>query len=331
DLGPFQQYQSSKNDPLVIYQPDDAYRVNGGSSLDVPGMDFTPGLGTNPSNGAVIYYDLAQKVDTSQRMQMDILDASGEVIRTYTNQKDKKFRPYEGGPAPAPLLSGKLGLNRFVWDLRRDGIPAIPGVFVFGDYRGHRVAPGTYTIRLTVDSLEQSTRVEVLGDPRLEVSAADYAQQQNNLGQIENSVIDIHQSINRLRNARQQVRDLLEILGDEEKYQPLADSGRSVMKTISEWEKNLIQPQQKTFQDVINYPNKLNAEFLFLRNVMDSHDPRATEGAKIRLGELLSTWNKYKNELSKIINEDVADFNKMFKQMDLDRIIIPEENQEGNK
>ncbi len=38
------------------------------------------------------------------------------------------------------------------------------------------------------------------------------------------------------------------------------------MKSIVDWENNLIQPKQKTFQDVINFENKLNAEFNMLRS-----------------------------------------------------------------
>ena len=127
-------------------------------------------------------------------------------------QKDQKFQRWEGGPSPATVLPAKPGLNRGNWDLRRQHLPAIPNVFVFGDYRGHLVAPGAYTLRLCTekDTLTQSCLI--LPDPRIQADQQDYKDQQALLLRIENAVKDVHQSVNQLRKVKEQLALRLELL-----------------------------------------------------------------------------------------------------------------------
>ena len=43
----------------------------------------------------------------------------------------------------------------------------------------------------------------------------------------------------------------------------LIEMAKKITFKIDEWEQNLIQPKQKTFQDVINYHNKLKAQIIY--------------------------------------------------------------------
>jgi len=76
---------------------------------------------------------------------MDILDASGKVVRSFSSEKDKNYKPHNGGgPRPAPTLSKKEGLNRFVWDMKTPILPGVPGAYIESRFSGHVVPPGTY-------------------------------------------------------------------------------------------------------------------------------------------------------------------------------------------
>lgn len=325
DLGPFQQYNTDlKQDSLYVYKPRDTPRMNGLGPEEVGGR-LPSGVGGNPPNGVAIYYNLAKKLDTTHLLSLEILNAQGEVIRTINNQKEKNFKAYEGGPAPKQRLSTKKGMNRFVWNLRRDGIPPIPNVFVFGDYRGHKVKPGKYQARFKYNEYERIVDFEVLADPRLKASAADFSKQQAALLKIEKAVIDIHKSVNQMRKAQDQIKLWKNVLKDREDAQELLEKADELMKKMKAWEEGLIQPQQKTFQDVINYPNKLNADFLFLRGVIDAHDPRITQGQEKRLGDLLNMWNGEKQELNKLVNEDVKEMNRLFQQLNVPHLVVPQE------
>jgi hypothetical protein len=53
-------------------------------------------------------------------------------------------------------------------------------------------------------------------------------------------------------------------------------------------EEKLIQPNQKTFQDVINFPNKVEAQLLHIYGTIDGIQPPVTNGQKKRAADVIS-------------------------------------------
>jgi len=111
----------------------------------------------------------------------------------------------------------------------------------------------------------------------------------------------------------------------------LGDSNESIVKMadslitkIEKWEDNLIQPDQKTFQDVINFPNKLNAEASDLMGRMSGMQPILTKGMIERLSDLQDLYSKVKEEQDQIINEDFVALNEAIKNADVNLILFPE-------
>jgi hypothetical protein len=102
--------------------------------------------------------------------------------------------------------------------------------------------------------------------------------------------------------------------------------GKELNKKIDKWESNLIEPRSKNFQDVINFPNKLNSEFLQLRGVADSHDPKLTKGAQDRAKDVQSDWAKYKMQMNQLIEKDIAEYNRVFKEKNMPAL-MPEKKE----
>src|SRR5439155_556065 len=73
--------------------------------------------GVNPSTGVVIYYQLPELKD-SVLLTLEIRDASGNLVHSYSSKKDSTYKKYDGGPPAEPVLSQTKGLNRFVWNMR---------------------------------------------------------------------------------------------------------------------------------------------------------------------------------------------------------------------
>ena len=313
---------------LKLFEPKPTYL------LDVPVPDEPmPGMGQNPMNGVIIDYFLQEEVPDSVLITLEVLNASGEVIREYDNQKDESFKKYPGGPTPKALIPAKAGINRFAWDFRTSSIPNVPDVFVNGDYRGYVVPPGDYQIRLALGEESQTVNCTIVPDPRLDATEADYAAQQKILASVEDNVKEIHQSVNAMRKAKEQVKSINDILKDMEGKELLVNTGKALISRIEDWEENLIQPKQKTFQDVINFPNQLNSELLNLKSRVGSHDPQPTEGAQQRLDDLLVEWKTQKAAMNKIINVELAAFNQMYLEQNIPAVILPlpEEAPEAGK
>ena len=315
DLGAIQNIKTDKS-TVQIFKPKDTYRLFGGSA-----SNFVPGLGQNPKSGVTFDYYLGKDID-SLELKLEVLE-NNKVIRTYSSKKDKNFKSWAGGPPPPQVIPAKKGYNRFTWDFQRETLPGVEGVFVHGDYSGSNVAPGNYTLRLTLDGENSSeTQVTILPNPNVKSTASDFNEQQTALMQIENTVKDIHESVNNMRSAKSQLEGYAKLLKDNDAAKGLLEKGKNLIERITTWEENLIQSKQKTFQDVINFNNKLNSQLLHLKGFIDVDEPKLTQGSKERLQDLMKEWTTFKNERDAIINTEMAAYNKQYKDLNLPAIII---------
>ncbi len=314
DIAAIQNIDTPKQ-PVKIFKPKDTYRIFGGST-DKP----VPGLGQNPKSGVTFDYYLDKNAD-SLNLELEVMH-NGKLIRTITNKKPKEFKSWPGGPSKPQVLPSKKGYNRFTWDFRKETLPAVDKVFVYGNYAGAKVGPGTYALRLTLDGLTSETEVNILPNPKVIASMDEYAEQQSVLDQIESAIKNIHESVTAMRSAKSQLKDYAKLLKENEKAKELLEKGKSLIERIDTWEQSLIQPNQKTFQDVINFNNQLNAEFMELKSYVDAAEPKVTKGAKERLKDLLADWKTYENERNTIVDQDMQEYNQMFKDLELPALIL---------
>ena len=143
------------------------------------------------------------------------------------------------------------------------------------------------------------------------------------LNQIDEAITDIHNSVNRFRGVKEQLENRLKFLRDQEGQEALLEKGDAALNAITDWEENLIQPKQKTFQDVINFRNKLNAELIFLKSVIDTFEPKVTDQAQARFEELTGEWKELKQGMNNIINTEMKAFNEAYQAAGLPVLILP--------
>ena len=320
DLSPLHQL----NDEIAgadvhLFAPHPASRMAGGSNQ-------TPGQGQNPPSGAIVYYYLAEAPDTSTiDVKLDILDATDSVIRTITTKVEGPSTPGPGGNQAGQKLSVEAGLNRFVWNLRHNNVTRVPKLFTFGSLQGYRVGPGTYTARLTVGETQQTQPFEVVADPRKNLSPGDFQEQQTLLASIYESVDEIHASVAKMRQVREQVKDLLARAKGYPEVDTIAVAGAVLMDRMTAWEEALVQSKQETFQDVINFPNKLNAEFIWLLGNVDAAGPPVTQGAHDRFADLSQLLHAQRVEMNVVLEQEVAEFNMLVQQQAVPAVIVPVE------
>jgi len=317
DLSPIQEEQQIAGFHLVT--PKTNYRI---FSRATPKNSTQ---GTNPLNGVILDYYLPKGTD-SLEVRLEILQGD-RVLRSYTSKKNKEQKSWPGGPAPEQVLPKKEGFNRFHWDLRRANLPSVENVFVYGSYMGTTVAPGDYKARLTYLDQEKEVSFTVLPNPNLSATQEDFDQQQALLAQIEKAIYTVHQSVSAMRQVQKQLNHYLEVLKGTDKFTGLLDQAQAIDKKLKRWERGLIQPDQKTFQDVINFHNKINAEWMYLKEFVDAEDPKVTQGALERHEDLTQQWNEQRAALKQIIEEDFKAFEEAFKTAQVPALIftVPKE------
>ncbi len=313
DLSALQESNGERPEGLVdIMTPKQTVRFTGFSSA---------GAGANPKAGVILDYYLGEDVG-EEEVRLDIMNAEGEVIRSYSSIKDKKFKSYPGGPPAPTVIPAKKGFNRFAWDFRTETLPDVPNVFIYGSYRGHQVAPGKYSARISFKDQAKSVDIQIKADPRLEVEQDTWKQQQEILDHTVKQISDIHAKVNSMRQLRDQIQAYNKLLGDNASHEDLVKLGEELVEKIDKWEGQVVETRQKSTQDVINWPSKLNAAYFYVRGRLDEHDPRVTQGVRNRLADLDKEWTAYKKESTNLLQNEVQAFNELFKKKAIPALII---------
>ncbi len=198
----------ARNEPF-LFKPGPAVRVRAAVNEPTPWPPELP-AGESAPPGALIDYYLPR--DAGGEVRLEILDAAGKVVRTYSSA-EPVFNPDPGKdmaaydvvcrktptaaycglplywPAPQFIVSTKAGMHRFSWDLKFDPVSpadlipagdeeatgAVPGR-TYPNYNVPWVPPGTYRVRLTVDGAAKTQPIVVSLDPRVRIAPAALAQ-----------------------------------------------------------------------------------------------------------------------------------------------------------
>ncbi|HWQ36717.1 MAG TPA: glycosyl hydrolase [Blastocatellia bacterium] len=321
DLSVIRQYK--KDAPaLAIYRPDNAYLVNGGSELDRADAEFTganPFRGVNPATGVTIYYQLPE-LKKDEHITLEVKDAAGKLVRSYSSKADEKFVRYDGGPRPEPLLPKAKGLNRFVWDMRYPTMPGVPGVYIESSYAGHKAPPGKYSITVKMGEQTVSTETEILANPLYPTTAAEYAEYHQTMLAMETELTAMHRLTNSLYEKQKQLESLLTSFPAGEKFSGVKKDGEALLKKMKAWDEEMVQRKAKAYDDVDNFPNRFTANYLFMINQTESDIPKVNQPSLDRLKELNQQWATLKARASEILDQDLPSLNKRLWELGLGAI-----------
>jgi hypothetical protein len=322
ELQPIRSFDPSAVVKLSLLPIPTAHRISGYSIFDSNGEEkakYPITTASNPATGAVLYYQLP---DSVKSLTIDIKNQNGEVVRSFSNKP--KSSNSNNSFRNEPVLSVKKGLNRFAWNLRRQGMPTIDNVYIEGSYAGRKIVPGTYTVTLTADGAQQSTTLVLKADPRINASAADFAAQDELLAKLEQDVTDIHVAVTRMRGLSKQIKDMVKLVEQDNSKSDVVSMGNEIVKKMSIWEEKLIQPKSQAYDDVINFVNKLSANIIFVHGELNGTIPYVTAGQKARYAELHAEWLVYKKEMDELLSKDVAELNAKCKALAVSNVMLPE-------
>jgi photosystem II stability/assembly factor-like uncharacterized protein len=291
----------------------DAYRMPGGRMRIQLGMS----VGENPPAGAVFQYWLKEK--PKGEATLEIVDAAGKVVRKYSTKVEAEDPASAGrrrGPAAAKLAAEK-GLNTFNWDLRHEDAKSFPGLIMWaGSVTGPEVAPGKFTARLTAGDVKLEAPFQVLKDPRLTtVTQEDLNKQEALLLQIRDKLTETHEAILKIRDIRKQANEWAA------RDKSLEAAAKELGKKLSAVEEELYQVKNKSGQDPLNYPIKLNNKLAALGGVVGSADARPTDQSYQLHEELTSKINAQLKVFQGLLGADVVKFNALVKEKNIPAIV----------
>jgi photosystem II stability/assembly factor-like uncharacterized protein len=219
DVSPLRQLTAATTTAAAyLYRPGDAWRVRWNQNTDTPLPPDEP-HGENPPDGATIYYSLRSRPAAS--VTLEILDSQGQTVRRYSS--DEVAPPIQdvgNVPAwwirPTAILSAQPGMHRFVWNLHWSDLPGTNGGYpIAAIYRntapsptGPWVAPGTYTVRLTVDGQRSEQPIVVKMDPRVKTAESVWRRQYDLSMRMYRAAVDAGAASTEVRGLRRQIGDV---------------------------------------------------------------------------------------------------------------------------
>jgi photosystem II stability/assembly factor-like uncharacterized protein len=193
DITPLRGIKDTKEDEGGkdrLFAPQAALRVHWNTNTDTPLPPDEP-RHANPPEGAIIDYYLAK--DAPGPVVLEIFDASGKLVRHYSSAEPPPSLPDPAKDAPLPLywyrapqaLLTTAGMHRFTWDVHYQPLPGggggrgggggLPIAAVPYDTvpvpSTPWVAPGQYTVKLTVGGQTYTQPITVKPDPRVKTPA----------------------------------------------------------------------------------------------------------------------------------------------------------------
>jgi photosystem II stability/assembly factor-like uncharacterized protein len=297
-----------------LYTPAPAYRGPWGGGFRPRGP-----VGQNPPNGVIVDYYLKAAPDKKAPVTLEILDSAGKTIRKFsssakeTPEQDTDDDEDGTGPATGEKIPAEAGMNRFVWDMRYEPVPRIPG-FTASEYdqglTGPQVVPGTYRVRFTAGGTSREALVEIRLDPRMKTSQADLQAEFELRNKTYERLVEDYTAVNQLRDLRTQLKALEKRLRGDAAHKEIAAAAETLRKKLDASEKEFINPKLEGTQDTLNFGNGMDAKYALLAAGVESADtaPTSTEyatfaGLEKQFAGPLARWKEIKETEVPAFNE----------------------------
>ena len=296
DITPLQEMEKAGGDGIHIFQPQVAYR------WQMSRMDASQGQrsyrANNPPYGTIITFNLKQA--SSDTVTVMVTDSQGNQVRELKVNEPKK------------------GLNRLAWDLRYDGSVSLARPVTGGwggGNTGPKVAPGTYGILISANDKTAMVEVEVMADPRIEVTRRDLDRQLEAGLELRDLLSKVHTVLNGTDKMMSQMKEL--------KKKVTSGSSGDIDVSVAEEKINSTMKLIKEFRDTdlkrpingLSYRQRprLREEIRSLARAVDGTTARPTQPQMLRLGVLDEETKAVVIRYNNIVTNEVAEINDMFR------------------
>jgi CRISPR/Cas system CSM-associated protein Csm2 small subunit len=246
---------------------------------------------------------------------IEIMEKSGTLIKKFANKPDKK--------ANDELLKIKPNMNRFVWNMRYADAEGFDGLIMWaGSLTGPKAIPGTYKARLTVNGKVSETEFEILKDPRTSGTMADIKEQFTFSIAERDKLSETHRAIKKIRTAREQINRVTEPMKGKEDMKEVTELAKSILDDMKKIEEALYQTKNRSGQDPLNFPVRLNNKLAALGNEVDGSDFKPTEQVKEVYKEIVDQIDVQLNQLNKVMTDKVPRFNELVKQKQVSAVSV---------
>lgn len=297
--------RETTNEAVVLFDPSDATR--------------------SISRGVVVDYFLKAPSET---VTIEFLDANGRTIRSFVSAPESQQKTDAaagaeeeeggfGGPPPAKVTA-RQGMNRFTWDMRYAGARDFPGLIMWAaSTRGPVAPPGRYIVKLAANGVTKDQQFEIRRNAAVRTVTDDDLHEQFVLARhISGKVSSAHEAVLRIRHLKAQIAERAGRTSEG----AITSAAESLKDKLTAIEGEIYQYRNRSNQDPLNYPIRLNNKLAALQNIVESGDNRPTNQAYTVFKELSGRLDKELARIDALVKNDVASLNNLLSKAGIDHV-----------
>ena len=280
---------------------------------------FDPPAAYRSANGATLSWWFATEPEDAL---LEILDAQGAVVRTIEPADTTRERDRWSGPT----LPTDAGVNVFQWDLRTDPAATFPGMILWGvRTMAPVVPPGRYTVRLTAAGGTETTQLEVRRNPWItDVTDADLMAQYEFGLRIRDKVDEANSAVIAIRRVKAQLEQRLEQRDDAR----LQQAAERLVANASAVEADIYQVRNRSNQDPLNFPIRVNNRLANLLSMSERGDGRPGNNMEEIFQIMVNELRGYTDRLEEVWVTDLSAVNRELRRLGMEPVDPQDESVE---
>ncbi len=278
---------------------------------------FKPPVAYRSTNGVTLSWWLA---NAQTEATLDILDSTGTILRRYAPPDSAEKRDRWAGPA----MPAKARLNTLQWDLRIAPAVSFPGMILWGVRTlAPVVPPGRYSVRLTANGQVRTTEVLIRPNPWItDVTDADLRAQYAFGRRVQAKVQEANAAVIAIRRVKTQLKERIKQSDDRR----LASAAEQLTTHASAVEANIYQVRNRSNQDPLNFPIKVNNRLANLLSMSERGDGRPGSGLEEVFAIMVERLAQYTNQLAEVWASDLVTVNRELRRVGLAPVDPQDEN-----
>jgi hypothetical protein len=283
---------------LRVFQAPDAYLANYKSYA---GYHFAAdGIyeGQNKSSGAMVTIwnkgGASKNAASPEKAKIVVKTEKGEIIRRMNMTLD-------------------TGMARIFWDMRKNGVAMPSKREAKPDDElpvGGSVSPGNYWFIVTLNGQSDSTQIKVLGDPRENISLADYAAQEKAFKELDQLTTKATNGFTKIQDAKKsisRVETAMQLMVDSTKKE-MVKLGKSLTDSLSNLENLYMMPDG--LKGIQRSASNIQGSLFAVRSAINTFVGEPTQAAKNNLQKATIEVNAALEKIETFLNGPFANYKK---------------------
>jgi hypothetical protein len=183
------------------------------------------------------------------------------------------------------------------------------------------IAPGNYTVRLTVAGQSHDQSVVVRPDPRMHATQADYDAQVALALQVQQTTNELADAVGRILDLERQIDERVDHAKQQSYASRIGAAATPLHQKLEAIRDSLVEVHSHVDQITLHYPIRLYNMLLSLADMVQSADGAPTKQESEVYRDVAAQVTRHIAQLRTLETTDVVAFNRMMRELDVPAVV----------